>query len=165
MDNIVPQQNESNRPKFLVDFMLGRLAKWLRILGYDTVYADRTFDEKLILNSLKEGRVLVTRNKRVSSKRAWKLTLIKDDKFPEQIKQLVLEHKLNLNKDYFFTRCALCNAELKPVEDKETIRGLVPEYVFKTSQKFSRCPDCGKLFWPGTHYDLLMKTLKFAGIK
>ena len=157
MDNI-------NRPKFLVDFMLGRLAKWLRILGYDTVYADRTFDEKLLLKSLNEGRVIVTRNRRLSSKRAWKLSLIKSDKFPEQIKQLVSERKLNLDRNYFFTRCALCNAELKPVDDKETIKTLVPEYVFKTSQKFSRCPNCSKLFWPGTHYDLLLKTLKLAGI-
>ena len=152
------------RPKFLVDFMLGRLAKWMRILGYDTVYAKDTFDEKIIINSLKEGRVLVTRNSRVSSKRAWMLTLIKYDRFPEQIKQLAAEHKLNLDKRYFFTRCTFCNAELKIVEDKDSVKERVPEYVFKTTDKFSLCPDCGKLYWPGTHYDLLIKTLKSAGI-
>jgi uncharacterized protein len=156
--------DKTNRPKFLVDFMLGRLARWMRLLGYDTVYADSNFDEKMILSSLKEGRVLVTRNSRISSKRAWLLTLIKADKFPEQIKQLTAEHKLDLDKNYFCTRCTFCNAELKTLEDRNSVKNQVPEYVFNTTYKFSICPDCGKLYGPGTHYDLLLKTLKSAGI-
>jgi hypothetical protein len=163
MDNNTIKHN-NNRPKFIVDFMLGRLAKWLRILGYDTVYADKLFEEKIILNSLKEGRVIVTRNRRVSSKRAWMLTLIKGDNFPEQIKQLIAEHKLDLDKKYFFSRCTYCNSELKPVVDKNTIKTRVPEYIFKATDKFTLCPDCGKIYWPGTHYELLIKTLKSAGI-
>ena len=158
-------RNENGkRPKFIVDFMLGRLAKWLRIFGYDTLYADKRFPENVILNSLKDNRVLVTRNTRLSRNRAWKLILIKSDQFLEQVGQVTGELKLQLLESRFFTRCTYCNSELRAVEDLNSIKDKVPEYVFKTQTKFTACPECGKVYWAGTHYDLLMKTLRKAGL-
>ena len=144
--------------------MLGRLAKWLRILGFDTLYADKRLNEGLLLKSLKESRVLVTRSTSVSKKRAWKLVFVKSDKFTEQVKQLAGELKLNLREECFFTRCTFCNIPLVPVEKKESVKALVPEYVFQSQHKFSRCPSCGKVYWAGSHYELLLKTLKEAGL-
>ena len=152
------------KPKVIVDFMLGRLAKWLRILGYDTVYANKTSAENIVLASLKENRVLVTRNTRLSRKRAWKLVLIKSDKFLEQIAQIARELKLHLSEKDFFTRCTFCNNELMAVEDRESVKAKVPEYVFKTQGKFSACSHCGRIYWAGTHSDLLSKTLKKASL-
>ena len=155
---------DQNRPKFVVDFMLGRLAKWLRILGYDTVYADKHLDESLLLTSLKEGRILVTRSKTVSKKRALKLVFIVSGSFIEQVRQLARELNLKINEEYFFTLCTFCNAPLLPVEKKDSLKTFVPDYVFQTQNKFSRCPTCGKVYWPGTHYGLLLKTLKESGL-
>ena len=74
-----------DEPKFLVDFMLGRLAKWLRIFGYDTVYIEENERSNRILKSLQENRILLTRDQRLSKKRAWKLVLIKSDEIHGQI--------------------------------------------------------------------------------
>jgi uncharacterized protein with PIN domain len=154
--------NNVNKPKFIVDFMLGRLAKWLRIFGYDTVYADRSYPENIILTSLKENRVLLTRNTGLSRKRAWKMVLIRSDKFIEQAAQVMKELKFNISEADFFTRCTFDNAGLKAVPAKESIKSKVPEYVYKTQDKFSECPVCGRIYWAGTHYGLLIKTLKKA---
>lgn len=152
------------KPKFLVDFMLGRLAKWLRIFGYDTVYADRSFTESILMKSLKEDRILVTRNTSLSSNRAWKLVLVESDKFMAQAAQIVKEMKLTLSEKNFFTRCTFCNSELKPVDNKLDIKDRVPKYVYDTQEKFTSCPACGRIYWAGTHYDLLLKTLRKAGL-
>jgi len=156
--------NNDKKPKFIVDFMLGRLAKWLRIFGYDTIYADRSRPENLILTSLKENRVLLTRKTSLSRKSAWKLVLIKSDKFMEQAAQVIKELKLPVSENDFFTRCTSCNAALTKVANKESIKVRVPEYVYKTNSIFSACPSCGKIYWAGTHYGLLLKALKKASI-
>lgn len=151
-------------PKFLVDFMLGRLAKWLRVFGYDTVYLKNESGKNPVLESLKEDRILVTRNMRLSGKPAWKLALIKSDDVSEQLKQLVTELKLDISKKRLFTICSVCNSPIEPVKDKNEIKALVPEYVFNTQNDFSKCSKCNKLYWHGTHMDLLLKDIKKAGI-
>ena len=165
MNQITNNHNDNGRkPKFIVDFMLGRLAKWLRILGYDTIYADKSFKENIILKSLTDNRVLITRNSRLSEKRAWKLVLIKSDKFLEQAAQVVKELKLTISEKNFFSRCTFCNTELTNVTEKESIKQKVPVYVYDTQDKFSVCAHCGRIYWAGTHYGLLLKTLKKAGL-
>ncbi|MBN1622136.1 MAG: Mut7-C RNAse domain-containing protein [Endomicrobiales bacterium] len=155
----------NQKPKFLVDFMLGRLAKWLRIFGYDSIYIEEKNRPNLILNSLKENRILITRDHRLSKKRAWKLILIKNDHLPQQIKQLKDELNIVISRDNLFSRCTICNAPIEKIEDKEKIKDLVPEYVFRTQNDFSRCPNCKRIYWSGTHWELLIKDLQKAGIK
>jgi uncharacterized protein with PIN domain len=152
-------------PKFLVDFMLGRLAKWLRIFGYNTAYATDKNSSSIIIKSLKENRILVTRDHRLSRKRAWKLVLINSDHLAGQMKQLMQETGITVSQSRFFTRCTLCNSPIEQVTQKENIKELVPEYVYNTQDIFSQCTSCKKIYWRGTHFELLLKDLAKAGIK
>ena len=164
MNNSISNHENGKKPKFIVDFMLGRLAKWLRIFGYDTLYVDKAFSESILLKSLKDNRILITRNTRLSRNRALKMVLVESDKFLEQAAQVTKELKLVLSENNFFTRCTFCNGELKTVQDNESIRTNVPDYIFKTQPKFTVCQNCGRVYWAGTHYDLLIKQLKKAGL-
>jgi uncharacterized protein len=164
MNRISNECGGGRKPKFIVDFMLGRLAKWLRIFGYDTLYADKSFSENIILKSLKDNRILITRNSRLSRNRALRLLLVESDRFLEQAAQIRKELKLHLSENNFFTRCTFCNEELKTVEDKESIKARVPQYVFNTQNRFTACAKCGRIYWAGTHYGLLLKALRKAGL-
>ncbi|HDN80063.1 MAG TPA: hypothetical protein ENG33_06340, partial [Chloroflexi bacterium] len=115
--------------KFLADSMLGSLAKWLRILGYDTLYFPNMEDSELARLAMKEGRVLLTRDQELARRKGLKALLIKSEKLQEQITQVFRE--LNLEKKNPFSRCPVCNTPLQPV-DKEAVRGRVPAYVFET---------------------------------
>ncbi len=145
--------------------MLGRLARWLRIFGYDAEYVTEKGRPSVLLRSLKENKILITRDQRLSSKRAAKLILIASDHVEEQIKQLIDQAAIAVSKDRFFTRCTICNVSTAPVTNKEELKALVPDYVFQTQTVFSRCPACGKIYWPGTHWELLLRDLAKAGIK
>ncbi len=151
-------------PRFLVDFMLGRLAKWLLVFGFDTEYITENERQRLVLRSLKESRILLTRDNRLSRKRAWKLVLIRADRREDQLRQLITELKLTLSRDRLFTRCTECNVPIVPVTDREAVRDLVPPYVFETQTLFTCCPGCRKVFWQGTHLDLMRRELEKAGL-
>lgn len=159
-----------SEPKFIVDFMLGRLATYLRNLGYDVKYLrlcgrdSITLQKELASESLREKRVVLTRNHKVSSKRSWKLLLIKSDDPSEQLKEVIKAFNLELSKDLIFTVCSLCGVEIKPVS-KEEIKYLVPQYVYETSSFFSRCPVCKKVYWRGTHHDLFISHLRKIGLE
>ena len=165
MNSARPNNRDNDKKhRFIVDFMLGRLAKWLRIIGYDSLYADKNFPENILMKSLKDNRILVTRNSRLSRKRALKLVLIKSDKPFEQLAQLAAELKLVVSRKNFFSRCTFCNTELKQAPSKENVKTLVPQYVYDTHDTFSVCSRCGRVYWAGTHSELLMNTLKKAGL-
>jgi uncharacterized protein len=156
---------QAAEPRFLVDFMLGKLCKWLRILGYDAVYSTKNNKLNLILQSLKENRIILTRDNQLSRKRSWKLILITSDEAGEQLKQVIKELGLEISKKGLFTRCSVCNGRIKPVENKEVIMQQVPEYIYQTHADFSRCEECGKIYWSGTHYGLLVNDLQKLGVK
>ena len=145
--------------------MLGRLSKWLRVFGYDTAYAKENSRPGIILQSLRESRILITRDHNLSRKRAWKLVLIQSNKVEEQLRQVINETRINPSPDRLFSRCTICNGQIEKVKDKETVKPLVPDYVYQTQNVFSRCALCGKVYWMGTHRDLLLKTLQRAGIR
>jgi uncharacterized protein with PIN domain len=149
----------AKEPKFIVDFMLGRLCKWLRLLGYDAVYFNQSDHTMLVYNSLKDMRIILTRNNKLSDKRGYKIILINSDKVDEQIKQVIEECRLKIDKDKMFTRCSLCNTLLKEVS-KEQVKGAVPEYVWETQEKFYFCENCNKIYWPGTHIALMEEKIK-----
>lgn len=149
----------NNQPKFLVDFMCGRLAKWLRILGYDAKFVKDTSRDKILVESLKENRIILTRDTRLSKKRAYKLILIKSDKVREQVKQIVSELKLKLDKDKFFTRCSICNREVVAVS-KQNVQDKVPQYIYETVNEFYQCPECNRIYWQGSHYYLFLEEVQ-----
>ena len=151
--------NEGNSElRFIADEMLGKLAKWLRAVGYDTAYFEGDGDSALVQQALQEDRIILTRDSGlVERKLARKSLLIKDDEPREQFRQVVSELGLDV-KNGLFTRCLICNRELFPVE-KEAVRDKVHLYTYSTQSKFYECPDCGRVFWPGTHKDSMLEVI------
>jgi uncharacterized protein with PIN domain len=130
--------------------MLGKLAKWLRILGYDTLYFHAISDEELLNNALTTDRILLTRDTKLFSRIPSNQGLfIASDHVAEQLKQVVLALQLDWSQ-HTLTRCLECNAELERVT-KEEIEPLVPDFIYHTHTDFARCPQCGKIFWKGSH--------------
>lgn len=135
--------------KFLADNMLGRLATWLRLLGYDTLYLPQVDDPELARLAHADDRVLLTRDVELTRRRGVKHLLIQSDKVNEQVEQVF--RAFNLSVRAAFSRCAECNQRLESVS-KESVKDDVPPYVFSTQDRFRRCADCGRVYWRGTHW-------------
>jgi hypothetical protein len=145
--------------KFICDFMLGKLTKYLRMCGYDTEFIKNIADEKLLEIAQKENRILLTRDKGLLQGKSVKngtikIVLVKEDKIKKQIQQLKDELKINTNINLI--RCIDCNSVLNEIK-KENVKNLVPVYVFKTQENFLFCPVCKKIFWNGTHAENMRK--------
>jgi uncharacterized protein with PIN domain len=151
----------SSKPTFLADEMLGRLAKWLRILGYDTKYVSGIPDSELLRIAQTEGRILLTRDTLLIRRKACKnYYFIRSDHWREQLRQLWLD--AGLKCEALLTRCAMCNKPLRTV-DKESVKASVPAYVYETQEQFSRCENCRRIYWPATHVDKIRTELENLG--
>jgi len=139
--------------------MLGRLAKWLRILGYDTFYDGHIPTEKLISISNAEGRIFLTRNTRVIEKlKAQNFFIVQSENYCEQVREVVNHFHLDTSSR-LFTRCTLCNAEILPVS-KEQVKDLVPEQPYQVFTEFFQCPQCKRVYWSGTHTENTVERLR-----
>ncbi len=147
--------------KFICDDNLGKLAKWLRTLGYDTLFYLDIEDTELVSRALKEKRIILSRDTELRRfKSAEKNLFLLASNLPlEQVKQVLREFNLTPEKKYLFTRCLVCNQVLVPVPKKE-VENKVPPFVFKTQENFVYCPSCDKLYWAGTHVKNLKKEIK-----
>ena len=143
--------------KFLADTMLGRLATWLRLLGYDTLYLADASDAELARRARVEQRVLLTRDVELTRRRGVRALLIESEHIEEQIQQVF--HTLHLTARDAFSRCAACNCVLEDIR-KEQVRGKVPPYVFHTQERFRRCPQCARIYWRGTHWARILGHLQ-----
>lgn len=146
--------------RFMADAMLGRLARWLRILGYDTAYEKVITDEGLIERVIREDRWLLTRDGYLVQRKVLRgrHTLIESDDLENQLRQLHQDLKidLDLNRQREY-RCADCNVALMPISPDDA-RPLVPPFVAQEYREFLQCPHCRRVFWPGTHWhDLLSR--------
>jgi len=134
---------------FAVEKTLGKLAKWLRILGFDTVYEQNVAPEKFA--DEKRKRILLTR-----TRRTWEAhgpedcMLITADRVFDQLKQLLRSLSINIDKTHPFTRCIHCNTPIGPI-DKKTVYGRVPDYIWETHERFQHCSQCGRTYWAGSH--------------
>ena len=146
--------------KFIADVMLGRLAKRLRLRGFDVLY-DRTLNDNEILRlSLEQDRVILTRDKALSDRPLAKNHLfIKSDLVQEQVEQVLLSLPRETNIDPL-TRCSECNEPLDRIE-REEARDLVPHHVYEHKDLFLRCPRCKRTYWHGTH----VMRMKITGLK
>jgi len=144
--------------KFLVNSMLGSMAKKLRICGFDTVYKVHLKDDDLIEMAKEENRILLTSDEELSLralKRGVRSILIKgkndEDRLVELFKALDI-------KDLYLEiiRCPLCNGELYEVE-KEEVKNKVFPSVYKQHNKFYLCKRCGKIYWEGSHWEKIIK--------
>ncbi|TFG30729.1 MAG: hypothetical protein EU532_00115 [Promethearchaeota archaeon] len=157
--------------KFLVDAMFGRLARFLRIFGYDTVYADdlEEFfgmvpvpDEKLAEYALENNRIIITRDYSFYKKNRDRSIFLEGEGVYNYLNQLKAKLNLEYNFEMGNARCSICNAELKKVEDKNNIMNDVKPQTLKYYQNFFQCtnPKCKKVYWKGTHIEKIMKKLK-----
>jgi hypothetical protein len=149
--------------KFLVDFMLGKLARELRVLGFDTVYVQSViFQNKnpvTLLNLAKEqDRVILTRN--IKLKDYSEVFFITSEKINDQVNQVVRQFKL-IKEIKPFIRCIICNEVLVSIT-KDEVKNKVPFYIFQTQNKFVHCPKCKRIYWAGSHLeDMQKRTRKF----
>ncbi len=141
--------------RFVADAMLGRLAKWLRLLGYDTLYW-RGDDARLVRLALAENRVVLTRDTRIAPRLPPHLTLFIDsDHYDEQLGQVVARFGV---PSQIGRLCLRCNLSLEPV-DKAGLQGEIPAFVWHTHERFTRCHGCLRLYWEGTHYARMLEML------
>jgi uncharacterized protein with PIN domain len=147
--------------RFLADSNVGRLARWLRAYGYDAAYAPHVDDRRLIARALAEGRVLLTRDaglmqRRVVTHGTVHAVLLASDRVGDQLRQVVAE--LGLAGDRRLSRCLECNVELEP-RPKAEVSERLPPHVRLTQTRFSECPLCARVYWPGTHWERMSERL------
>lgn len=143
--------------KFIADAMLGRLAKWLRILGFDTAYFAHVDDHELVRIARAEGRILLTRDRELTRRKGVRAIFVVSDRFDDQLRQLYRD--LDLDWDSLRSRCARCNVVLRPV-GKAEVKGRVPAFVFRKHEQFSLCTQCGRVYWRGTHWDRMRQRIE-----
>lgn len=128
--------------QLLCERMLGRLARWLRLLGHDAPILERPPAR------VPPGAVLLTR--RVSLANRPGVIFVTHDRVEDQLAQVASELGLAVDPARLFSRCLDCNLPVTPMT-REEAAGLVPDYVLATAESFTRCPGCGRVFWPGSH--------------
>ncbi len=144
--------------KFIADAMLGRLARWLRMLGYDVSYESSVSDDNLIGRAIREHRIILTMDRKLTEREsAENSMLIKSPSYKEQLKQVIIQYNIDY-KSGIFKRCLVCNRRLYPVA-KEKIKDKVPPYVYSTQDEFDICQQCGRIYWSGTHRIKMLKML------
>ncbi len=146
--------------------MLGGLARWLRMLGYDTEYDSKTSDNDLLKTARSEDRILLTRDEELYTRaqaRALPSLLIKGEHESERLGFLAKELQLSLDINMAATRCPECGVELGKVSKTE-IASLVPPASLKLYDEYWKCknPSCGKVYWVGSHWTQIHATLEKA---
>lgn len=146
--------------KLVADCMLGKLAKWLRMLGYDTVYIQDADDDELVRVAVREDRILLTRDRRLCDRRMIRKRCVFVDwgATRDQVKQVMRELGLSVCKERLFTRCTICNGDIVAVE-RADIEARVPPYVYKTQSEYGYCAHCDKIYWKGTHVQHVLEAL------
>ena len=150
--------------RFLADSNVGRLARWLRALGYDASYEPALDDRRLVALALAEGRVLLTRDadlmqRRVIARGPLRAVLLRSDHVAEQVRQVLAD--LQLAPGRALSRCLECNVELAP-RSRAAVLDRLPQHVRATQSRFSQCPRCGRVYWPGTHWARMQE--RFTGL-
>jgi len=146
--------------KFVTDVNLGTLARWLRILGYDTRFDRGDVNRDFLRRAQQEERIVLTRKRDMANRQfRGRLVVIEDDQVRGQLKEVIGKLGLHVAMDRFYRRCALCNAVLVEVLHSE-VEGRVPDYVYHQSGPFRRCPECSKIYWPGAHRAMAIEFLR-----
>ncbi len=140
--------------RFLADTMLGKLAKWLRVMGYDVHYQSY-YKKGEIKAYLNEGRLLLSRCNPITNLFSNSL-LISSNNVKDQLQELMEASLISSDRSRWFTRCILCNVALNQAK-KEEARDRVPDYVFSQNINGIRyCPSCDRCFWPGSHKEKMI---------
>ncbi len=148
---------------FIADQNVGKLARWLRMLGFDTTFFDGQDDGEMVRLALEQGRIILTRDTRIMQRKLvtsgrLKALLFVTDQPTEQICQTVKSLGLKGN----FRPFTLCIEDNHPLElrSKETLKDRVPPYVFNTQAQYMECPHCHRIYWRGTHWQAMMSRME-----
>ncbi len=145
-------------PKFITDASLAGLAKWLRLLGFDTVVYKGEAGREMMRQAQSEGRAVLTRRRDMRERQFnGELYLVPHVSTDRQLNFILHKYSLKIHSKDLHSICLSCNQKLQPVR-REDVRNLVPPYVFGTCDQYHKCDRCGKVFWPGTH---VRKALEF----
>jgi uncharacterized protein with PIN domain len=147
-------------PKFAVDRMIARVARWLRMLGADTTFDESIDGATMLKIARREGRILITRDKRLKS--APDALYLDSNHLREQLRQILARYPFDIHRDAF-SRCSRCNTPLIAV-DRDVVRHRVPPFVYASNEKFSECPTCAHLYWSGTHPERMRLEVQRIGI-
>jgi uncharacterized protein with PIN domain len=149
--------------KFIADNNVGKLARWLRLIGYDTILLKQKDDAQMIKVALSEDRVILTKDAQFMKRRlvtngTLKTVHIEQDDPELQVQEVVKTLRL----DYHFrpfSLCLECNRALI-ARDKEQVKNMVPARVFETQTQYTECPACHRIYWPGTHWQAMGRKLQ-----
>jgi uncharacterized protein len=145
--------------RFIADRTLGKLARKLRTLGFDAVYWRGGNPGGAAEAARAEGRLLLTRSRKILEKPPGLDLLIVEANDPrDQLREVLARLSLKAEEKNFFRRCLLCNEELRPLE-REEAAGRVPDFILQLYGVFHGCPRCRRVYWPGTHYAKMKKEL------
>lgn len=162
-DAKLPSQPTAPVLQFLADRTVGKLARWLRILGYDTRYLPQLSPAGLLREGRRQGRIILTRNTQIlRAKDAPAFVFIQHNHFRDQLKQVVETLKLD-PMGGLLSLCVECNQRLEPVA-RDTLQAKVPAYVWQTQTDFRRCPGCHRVYWGATHREHVLAELRQLGL-
>jgi len=150
--------------KFIADGMLGKLTRWLRMLGHNVKYSNKLDDTQLIKIAKKEHRTLLTRDLELYQQATAKgvnALYLKGKTEAGKLAELAEKFKIKLEIDMATSRCPKCNTRIKPVS-KETVADKVEKSTFQFYNNFWECPKCGQIYWQGAHWKRIRKTLEEA---
>jgi uncharacterized protein with PIN domain len=161
--------------KFLVDSMLGKLARFLRIFGYDTLYAndlvdffklDPVPDKKLLAFAKNTNRFVITKDYPFYKSLADNAIYLRGEGVYNYLIQLKKNLGLNFKFNIQNARCSICNSKMKKVEEKSDIKHLIPQETFIQNNDFYQCLNfhCKKIYWKGSHIDDIEKKLSTNSI-
>ena len=157
--SIQKEELEDNLMKFFADDMVGKLARYLRLSGYDCAYEKSIPDDELVRRAVNEDRLIVTRDTRLKERYPEAPVYVLSSEDPrEQLFRLRNALGLDLRKG-LFSRCLECNELIQPV-DKSEVAGRVPPHVYRTRLEFWQCPGCGRVYWAGTHHERMRRRLE-----
>ncbi|MBN2072739.1 MAG: Mut7-C RNAse domain-containing protein [Actinobacteria bacterium] len=150
--------------EFIADIMVGKLARYLRMAGFDVLYYNNAHDDEIIKIAAQQNRVVITRDSLMLRRKVFKngnlkSVFVKDGMLKNQLRQIKTELGILLKPN--LTRCLVCNSPLVKI-GKNDVEGKVPPYVYSTHENFMYCHSCGRYYWRGTHYEYMKKF--FSGI-
>jgi len=148
--------------KFVADGMLGRLTRWLRILGHDVKYSTTMADSQLIAVARREKRVLLTRDLELykqATAKGVEVFYFQGLTGDEKLAEVSRRFNICMEIDLTVSRCSKCNAKLKQTA-KEKVRGKIEENTLLHYDEFWKCPKCGQIYWQGSHWDGIRRTLE-----